>query len=86
MTSVFEAIKGGLASSATAYAVVIDGVLDVRTCRTSRNEAAYSGVVIVSKAIVLTNCATPDCDCMVKLLAERSPESKIVPVKIEVQP
>lgn len=72
-----------LATSATGYGAVIDGVLNIRTVTDTMNAAALNALYVCGFQ-VLTGCGDADCDCMVKAAAKLIPHAKIVPVKIEV--
>ena len=73
-----------LASSATGWGVVIDGVLNIRTVTDSRNGAAMNALY-VGGARVLSICRDPDCDCMVKALAQHMPGARLVAVSVRVE-
>lgn len=72
-----------LATSATGYGAVIDGVLNIRTVTDTPNAAALNALYVCGIQIVST-CNDTDCDCMLKVAAHLRPDIKIVPVKIEV--
>lgn len=72
-----------LATTATGYGAVIDGILNIRTVTDGRNMAALNALVL-SGHRVLSICHDPDCDCMVKALARIEPSVKIVPVNVQV--
>lgn len=71
-----------LATSATGWGVVIDGVLNIRTVTETANAAAINALCIGGFRI-LSNCGDPDCDCMVKALEQLMPSARVVPVKVE---
>lgn len=72
-----------MASSATGWAAVIDGVLNIRTVGETANMAAVNALFI-SGFRVFSNCADPDCDCMVKALDRFMPNRvQLVRVKVE---
>lgn len=72
-----------LASSATGYAVVKDGVLDVRTVTDTPGDSARVGFSL-NGYVIHTNCTDPDCDCSVRIMPEVMPSAKVVRVKVEV--
>ena len=73
-----------LASSATGYGAVIDGVLNVRTVSETRNATALNALFITG-IMVHNPCRDLDCDCLVKLLAKLRPKVKIVAVSVEAR-
>lgn len=72
-----------LATSATGWAAVIDGVLNIRTVTDSANAAAVNALYL-SGINVISNCRDADCDCMVKVLEKMKPDIKLVRVTLEV--
>lgn len=72
-----------LATTATGYAAVIDGVLNVMTLDAHRNDAAHNALIIQGFEVA-SDCRDPECDCIVRLLAKLRPEIKIVAVNVEV--
>jgi hypothetical protein len=72
-----------MASSATGWAAVIDGVLNIRTVGETANMAAVNALFL-SGFRVFSNCADPDCDCMVKALGRFMPgRVELLRVKVE---
>jgi len=78
-----SALTDLLATSATGWGAVIDGVLNIRTVTDTANAAAVNALYL-SGINVLSNCRDSDCDCMVNVLAKMRPEIKLVRVKMEV--
>lgn len=72
-----------LASSASGYAVVRDGLLDLRTVAPHQNAAAALAIVLAGVRL-LSTCHDPGCDCRVSLMKRMLPEAKIVAVNVEV--
>lgn len=73
-----------LATSATGYAAVIGGVLNVSTVADSQKAAALNAIYAMGHT-VLAPCPDPDCDCMVRILAHHFPDVRLVPVRIEAE-
>lgn len=73
-----------LATTATGYGAVIDGVLNIRTVTETANLAAFNALIVCGYG-VRTSCLDPDCDCKVRLLAQVLPAVQIVPVAVEVR-
>lgn len=78
-----RSLTSRLASSATGFGAVIDGVLNIRSVTETANMAAYNALYLAGHRI-LTNCADPDCDCKLRLLAQLRPDIRIVRVAVEV--
>lgn len=78
-----SALTEGMSRSAQGYAAVIDGILNVRTVTDTRNAAALNALFITGYRVIPT-CQDPDCDFVVRLLAQMRPDIKIVPVSLEV--
>lgn len=74
---------GNLQTSATGWAAVINGVLDVRTVTDTRNGAALNALFAQGVRVIPT-CADTDCDCMVDLLAKEKPGTRLVAVMVQV--
>lgn len=72
-----------MATSATGYAAVIDGVLDIRTVSDGPNTAIRIALGTLGTYTV-GGCRNPGCDCMVKLLPKLTDRVKIVPVSVTV--
>jgi len=78
-----DTLSQRLATSATGYSAVIDGILDIRTVTETPNAAALNA--LFAKGFrVASNCNDRDCDCMVKALARILPDVKIVAVSVQV--
>lgn len=75
-------LKCRLASSATGFGAVIDGVLNIRTVSDTQNAAALNALYILGFRII-SNCEDTDCDCKVKLLSRLSPSTEIRRVTVE---
>ena len=86
MTSTLGAgLTERLATSATGWAAVIDGVLNVRTVTETQKSAALNAMA-VSGFRVLAVCADPECDCMVKLMDKVMPgRVQLVLVAVQVE-
>jgi hypothetical protein len=85
--SVIESLTKSIATTATGYAAIINGVLDMTTASDSRRAAAMKGLIIagVHPLVVMhTDCQDPGCGCMEEWLKDRYPDSRIVAVKVEV--
>lgn len=76
-----EALVDRMQRTATGFAVVTDGVLDVRTVADSRRNAALRGLAM--RNILAIPCPDDACDCMVKVAEGFG--LKIVAVTVEVQ-
>lgn len=81
MADLAASLSQRLASTATGYAAVIDGILNVRTVTETRNMAAFNAMWVQGLQVVST-CQDVDCDCMVKLLSQLRPGTKIVAVQV----
>lgn len=79
-----SSISKMLASSATGYAVQIDGVLDIRTVTDSRQGAAKNALYLMSGGAIHVMCADPDCDCAVRFMGDQFPSARVVPVSLQV--
>lgn len=73
-----------LATTATGWGAVIDGVLNIRTVTDSRNGAAVNALHVGGFRVIST-CRNPDCDCMVKALAQVMPRAQLVAVAVRVE-
>lgn len=85
--SAIDALTKSIATTATGYAAVINGALDMTTTSDSRRLAAMKGLAnggVPALLVVLTDCNNPDCDCMEKSFLGTFLGSRIVPVKVEV--
>lgn len=74
-----------MASSASGWAVVTDGVLNVRTVSDSANSAAAIAVRLAGIR-VMSNCNDPDCDCRVRLIRVVLPKAQLVRVSVQLSP
>lgn len=78
-----------LAATATGYAAVIDGVLDIRTVADNEKGAAINALSVlgVPMFVLAMLCQDPECDCTTKMLKgvaeQRKRKVEIVAVKIE---
>ncbi|WP_333826897.1 hypothetical protein [Pararhodobacter sp.] len=82
-TSMPAALADRMARTAHGHAAVIDGILNIRTVTDTRNAAALNALFITGTRIIPT-CQDPECDCIVRLLAQMRPDIKIVAVSLEV--
>jgi hypothetical protein len=73
-----------LATTATGWGAVIDGVLNIRTVSDTVNAAALNALFVGGYRI-LSTCADTDCDCMVQVLGRLMPQVRLVRVKVEVE-
>jgi hypothetical protein len=85
MADVMEKLTASMATSASGYAAVIDGLLNVKTTSETANGAAFNALHLLGHGwrAVFSGCSDIDCDCKVRLLAELCQDVKIVPVKVE---
>lgn len=74
-----EALADRMQRSATGFACVCDGVLDVRTVADHRQIAAMRGLAM--RSVFFLPCMNEDCDCAVK--AAEALGLKIVAVSVE---
>ena len=72
-----------LATTASGFGAVIDGILDIRTVTEGANGAALNALHVKGFRVVST-CQDRDCDCMVKLLAQFAPDVQLVRVAVQV--
>lgn len=72
-----------LATTATGFGAVIDGILDIRTVTEAPNVAALNALHAKGFRI-LSNCQDRDCTCLVDLLAKLAPDVRLVPVSVQV--
>lgn len=78
-------IRAALASSATGFAAVIDGVLNVTTIGDTREAVAVYAFGVMGFRIY-SDCACLDrdlCGCVEKALGWRFPNIKIIPVQVK---
>ena len=76
-----QSILDSMATSAPAWAALIDGKIDVRSVTSGRNHAALNALHIAGFA-VLSGCRDPDCECFVRMLGNYRPDIKIIPVTV----
>lgn len=74
----------GLDRSATGYAAVIDGVLDVRTVADTKRGAVLNALGVCGIRMI-SNCNDPDCDCWIKALPRMRPGIDIVRCHVEAR-
>lgn len=72
-----------MATTATGWAAVIDGVLNINTASHTKNAAALNALC-VSGYLIASNCNDPDCDCKVNLLGRLMPAAKLVQITVKV--
>lgn len=78
-----ETLTQRLATTATGFGAVIDGILDIRTVTDGRNAAALNAL-FVKGTNVKSNCTDRDCTCLVELLGRLHPDVQIVAVAVQV--
>jgi hypothetical protein len=83
MSGLPASLVAGMASTATGWGVVFDGVLSVQTVTETRNAAAYAALTVAGVRVV-SNCTDTECDCYVKAMTAALPNARLVPVKVEV--
>lgn len=83
MADVASALSERLATSATGWGAVIDGVLNIRSVTETANMAALNAFALLGFAV--GGCADPDCDCVLQALSKLRPDVRIVPVSVEVE-
>jgi hypothetical protein len=71
-----------LATSATGYGAIIDGILNICTVTDTANAAALNALYFRGFQVQST-CRDRDCDCIVKTLARLAPDVRIVPVSVQ---
>lgn len=72
-----------LATSATGYGAILDGVLNICTVTDSANAAALNALHFRGFRII-SNCRDRDCTCMLTNLARLAPDVQIVAVSVMV--
>lgn len=77
-----EALTERMQRSATGFACVYEGLLDVRTVADTGRAAAIRGMMM--RNVLVIPCPDEACDCAVK--AAETFGLRIVPVTIEVTP
>lgn len=83
MSAALDKLKSSFATSATGWGAVIDGMLDIRTIAEEKKLAAYNALIAKTNTIFVPTCRDPDCDCLIKILAEKFPAVKLVQVRVE---
>lgn len=76
-------LKDDMALSATGYASVIDGIMDVRTVADTQSMAALCALGVLGFD-VQSNCSDPDCMCKFDLLQRLRPDVQVVKVIVTV--
>ena len=76
-----QSLLDSMATSAPAWAALIDGKIDVRSVTSGRNHAALNALHVAGYQ-VLSGCRDPDCDCYVRALKQFRPDIKIIPVTV----
>lgn len=71
-----------LATSATGFAAVVDGLLLISSSAETKNGVALN--VLYRFGYPIVGCDDPDCECYVLGLRAVRPDVRIVPVKLEV--
>lgn len=79
-----EALKATMATQTTGYIAVIDGVMNPMTFSVVRKRTALAAMIIKTGMMVMSTCDDESCDCEVKVLAEKFPDVKIVPVEVRL--
>jgi hypothetical protein len=85
--SALDELTKSIATTATGYAAVINGVLDVATTSSSRKSAAMNGLIssgLPHLAVILMDCGNDNCDCLAKTFEAEVAGGRIVQVKVEV--
>ena len=75
-----------LATSGTGWAAIINGIMDVRTISDGKNTAALNAIHVCGfhpRTTCVDPDCDPDCDCIVKVLADCMPDVKLVRVRVE---
>lgn len=72
-----------MATTATGWAAVIGGVLNVRTVTDTANACALNALY-AGGFPVLATCQDPGCDCLVKLMKQLMPDAQLVQVAVKV--
>jgi hypothetical protein len=70
-----------MATSATGYAAVIDGVLDIRTVTVGPNGAAINALYTLGVGIGM-GCQDPLCDCLIEIIPRVTDRIEIVAVSV----
>jgi hypothetical protein len=85
--SALDDLTKSMATTATGYAAVLNGVLDATTTSASRKSAAMKALVasgVPAFAVMLLGCDKDGCDCVEKAFVAEVDGGRIVPVKVEV--
>jgi len=77
----FKEFTESMAESATGFAVVIDGILDINTIGETASVAA-SFAMAQRGFMILSNCNDITCDCKIGVLAKLIPNAKVIPVVV----
>ena len=72
-----------LGKTATGFAVVRDGVLDVRTVTDDKRGAMLNGMM--AAGYMVQPCTKPECDCVDRAFAKFLPDAKLVEVMVSAQ-
>ena len=83
MTTI-EEMAAKMAVSATGYGAIINGFLDIQTITDTRKGCAINAILIASNRSFAAVCEDPACDCAERILGERFPGVRIVPVSVQV--
>lgn len=87
MSTLPASLLASMASQTTGYGAIIEGVLNVRTVTEHPNGAALNALHIMGFQVV-PGCREPDCDCLVRLMAELAQlkgfTARIVAVNVQV--
>lgn len=78
-----ETLHSLMARTATGYAGVIDGVLDIRTVTDTRKGAAISSLLALG-FMPVPICPDPDCDCLDRNLHKITDRVTLVPVSVQL--
>ncbi len=76
-------LNARMLSSASGYAAVIGGVLNIRTVSEEPSHAALKAIYALGHRLVSV-CQDPNCRCMEQLLMKLSPGAHVVRVNVEV--
>lgn len=79
-----ESLATAMATSATGYAAIINGVMDIRTVSDCERGAAINAIWVCSGGTMTVACNDPDCGCAARLLKLHWPDTKLVRVSVQV--
>lgn len=82
-TKAIADLSARMSSSATGYAAVIVGVLNIRTVSAEPSHAALNAIYSLGYRLASV-CQDPNCRCMEQLLLQLSPGAQVVRVSVEV--